>query len=195
MNSPQITGGVLPYETKVTQKEFSFLEHDTSLIAMLWDLDSDKALDVPLPTTGSNSSLFHLFPPPFPTNLPLSLTPSLLSLSMSPRSLGKNGSQMHSTFLTRIIGYYPAMMFRPETFPPFVYALYFSESRDNGTPSEALVNCMSVAQLFVNRTKETKKFLWGTVRMEQERMWREVRSCRYPFTGIDVLISFSVHGI
>ncbi|KAN0112523.1 hypothetical protein V8E51_005474 [Hyaloscypha variabilis] len=79
---------------------------------------------------------------------------------MSPRTLRKNGSQMHSTLLTRIIGYYPAMMLH------------------NGTPSEALINCMSVAQLFVNRTRETRKFLWGTVRMEQERMWRE-------YTGFD----------
>jgi hypothetical protein len=140
-------------------------------------------------TTGPNSKPAQVFSQPFPSILSPSLTPSLLSRSMSPRTLGKNGSQMHSTLLTRIIGYYPAMMLRPETFPPFVHALHFSESRDNGTPSEALVNCMSVAQLFVNRTRETRKFLWGTVRMEQERMWRR---CRYPFTGMDVLIGFLV---
>jgi len=64
---------------------------------------------------------------------------------------------------------------------PFVHALQFSQSRDEGRPSEALVNCMSIAQLFVNSTRETRKFLCGTVKMEQERMWHEVLLCECIF--------------
>jgi hypothetical protein len=45
-NSSQMTEGVLPYETQVTQKGVSFLDHhETSPIALLWDLDSDKAFN------------------------------------------------------------------------------------------------------------------------------------------------------
>lgn len=103
-------------------------------------------------------------------SIPASL--SSTARSLEPRALAKTSGKMSALFLTRILGSYPAMMLRKETFPPFIHP-HTESGNDNSLP-EALVNCMSIAHMFVNRNKETSKFVWRTIRMEQERLWLEV---------------------
>jgi hypothetical protein len=120
----------------------------------------------------------------FSPSIPTSLSPGSFSKTLAPRPLGRDGTHMSVRFLTCILGYYPAMMLHPETFPPFLHPTALFNSRDRCIPSEALVNCMSIAQMFVNRTKEREKFLWGTVKMAQEWMWLEVSVCGWQFIQI-----------
>jgi hypothetical protein len=109
-----------------------------------------------------------------PPSLPL--IPDCSMRSIGPRSLGKRSSQIGAAFLPCMLASYPAMMLRKETFPPFIHCVRGSESRhSNKSLPESLVNCMTIAQMFVTRGKETSKFMWRTIRMEQERIWLQVR--------------------
>ena len=84
-------------------------------------------------------------------------------------------------------------MMRKETLPPFIHPVWFSECGEiKGSFPEALVNCMTIAQMFVNRGKETNKFMWRTIRMEQERMWFEVCDRVWPIKLSNLLIHLQV---
>lgn len=183
---PAMTDVALSHGTQPIPKDLtSSLGLEGTPNPWLWDLESDiefssgpslgsiSPFHRTTPTNGPNAGFSQLFSP----GIPSSTWPGALSRSLSPRSLGRDGAQMCVMFLTRIFGSFPAMMLRTETFPPFIHAGCFAEARDRGTPSEALLNCMSIAQIFVSRTKDTKKFVWSTIRMEQERMWLEVCRC------------------
>lgn len=65
---------------------------------------------------------------------------------------------------------YPQMMLRRQTFPPFIHPHWHTEKLP-----ENLVNCMSVAQLFVTWTPENSPFLWQAIDNEVSRFKNEVR--------------------
>ena len=71
---------------------------------------------------------------------------------------------------------FPKMMQRRETFPWFIHphSQILSKSPTYFLP-EALLTCMSIAQIFGSRTLETKPFLWRTIRAEYHRFSSEVR--------------------
>lgn len=129
----------------------------------------------------SSTTVFHS--PLHPTCLPQFTNTTLLSSipskdirkSLLPKSFGKCGSAMSADFLTRIVEAYPAMMLRPETFPPFIHPIWISKDGHRYLP-EALVNCMTISKMFVNRGEGNNKFLWRTIRMEQDRIWQEVHN-------------------
>jgi hypothetical protein len=97
------------------------------------------------------------------------------SRCMRRRKLINPHVQTHATLIIQILSSFPAMMLRKETFPPFIHPRSFSSvpGKEYEMP-EALVNCMSIAQLFKTRTKENSRFLWKSIRMEHERLWHEV---------------------
>lgn len=118
-------------------------------------------------------------PNPFTENVFLSIPTSMsnghASRSLTPRALGKAGAKFGALFLKRILSSYPRMMVRKETLPPFIHPVWFLEGNETERSfPESLVNCMTIAQMFIDRRKETNKFLWRTIRMEQERFWHEV---------------------
>ncbi len=70
---------------------------------------------------------------------------------------------------------FPTMMLRRETFPSFIHPHSQPLSKPSGAAlPEALLTCMSVAQMFASRTSETKYFLWRTIRAECRRIISEV---------------------
>lgn len=75
-------------------------------------------------------------------------------------------NQTVAELLTRMLSAYPTMMLRKETFPAFINKEHHL--------TETMVNCMSLARMFVDRTPETSNLLWRTIRMEHERLWLEV---------------------
>ena len=72
---------------------------------------------------------------------------------------------------------FPTMMLRRETFPWFIHPHSNSlpMSAGAGLP-EALCNCISIAQMFISRTNETRPFLHRTIGAEYRRLNLEVRS-------------------
>jgi hypothetical protein len=78
-------------------------------------------------------------------------------------------AEASATILMHCIRSYPQMMLRRQTFPPFIHPHWHT-----GLP-ENLVNCMSIAQLFVTRTLENSPFLWRTIDNEVSRFKNEVR--------------------
>jgi hypothetical protein len=107
--------------------------------------------------------------------IPQSISTPETARPLVPRSMKKDGAQMSAFFLSRILSSYPEKMMRKETFPAFIHPRCFSfRPRENDPLPEALVNCMSLAQMFNGRTKETSKLVWRMIRMEIERLRVEV---------------------
>jgi hypothetical protein len=79
-------------------------------------------------------------------------------------------AEASATILMHCIRSYPQMMLRRQTFPPFIHPHWHMERLP-----ENLVNCMSIAQLFVTRTLENSPFLWRTIDNEVSRFKNEVR--------------------
>jgi hypothetical protein len=71
---------------------------------------------------------------------------------------------------------FPTMMLRRETFPWFIHphSHLLAESPEAVLP-EALTNCMSIAQMFVSQTPETRHLLRRTMTTEYRRWTIEVR--------------------
>ncbi|CCF41339.1 hypothetical protein CH063_11649 [Colletotrichum higginsianum] len=64
---------------------------------------------------------------------------------------------------------YPHMMLRRSSFPPFIHP-----HQDKDHLPEPLANCMSIAVLFAARNRDTRQFLWKSIREEQDRNLREM---------------------
>jgi hypothetical protein len=118
---------------------------------------------------------------PLPFALDLSSNPTLdyslngLTRSLSRRRLARPQLQVCANLMIQIFASFPAAMLQKETFPPFIHPRSFSAipGKEYQIP-EALINCMSLAQLFKSRTQENSKFLWKCIRIEHERLWKEV---------------------
>lgn len=67
---------------------------------------------------------------------------------------------------------FPLMMENKETLPPFIHPLMLPAGIENAveTPSEPLVNCMSIVQMCRSMGKSRNGFIWRTVKMELEKM-------------------------
>ncbi len=95
--------------------------------------------------------------------------PNVLSGSYS----GRSHTQHNADLIIQSLRSFPTMMIRKETFPWFIHPR--SMDRGEAVPSEALSNCMSIAQMFSSRTSETRSFLRRTVGAEHRRLQFEVR--------------------
>ncbi|VUC29123.1 unnamed protein product [Clonostachys rosea] len=80
-------------------------------------------------------------------------------------------AEASATIIMHCIRSYPQMMLRRQTFPPFIHPHWHTEKLP-----ENLVNCMSIAQLFVTRTPENSPFLWRTIDNEVGRFENEAES-------------------
>lgn len=117
---------------------------------------------------------------PSSTGLEISSSPPIYPLinnfrALLARKIVKTGSEMSVTFVRQILSSYPGMMLRKETFPPFIHSSFSCD----GQMPQPLANCMSIVQMFSTRTPASNEFVWRTIRMEQERLWVEVRTCPY----------------
>jgi hypothetical protein len=86
-------------------------------------------------------------------------------------------AQQNATLIIQSLRSFPSMMLRRESFPWHIHRQAHTPSESGEvTLSESLSNCMSIAQMFVLRTPETKPFLWRTIRTEYRRVGNEVSS-------------------
>ncbi|KZL86511.1 hypothetical protein CI238_05857 [Colletotrichum incanum] len=76
-----------------------------------------------------------------------------------------------ANLIRRALRSYPQMMIRRSSFPPFIHPY-----QDKSHLPEPLANCMSIAVLFASRNRDTRPFLWKTIRDEQERNLREMNN-------------------
>lgn len=82
---------------------------------------------------------------------------------------GHPASKFAASLASDIICAFPQMMLRRQTFPPFIHSYWHRQSLP-----EALSNCASIAQLFANRTSESRSFLWRTIEAEQQHFRSQV---------------------
>ena len=91
--------------------------------------------------------------------------------------LDRPHAQHNADLILQSLRSFPTMMIRRETFPWFIHSHSQLLSKSTGAAlPEALTNCMSIAQLFVSRTSETKYFFRQIIGAEQRRFNSEVRS-------------------
>lgn len=107
------------------------------------------------------------------TENPSAKSNSNLSAVIQP---GRPHAQHNADLIIQSLRSFPTMMLRRETFPWFIHphSQLLSKSTDAALP-EALSNCMSIAQMFVSRTPETKHFLRQTIGAESRRFVFEAR--------------------
>ncbi|KAK2606428.1 hypothetical protein QQS21_003121 [Conoideocrella luteorostrata] len=97
--------------------------------------------------------------------------------ALTPLSQDTSTSRHAANLISRIVGAFPQMMLRRHTFPPFIHSYW----HEPVVPAN-LANCMSIAQLFVSRTSDTRPFLWRTIEAEQQRLLDQ----KYMFTAPEV---------
>ncbi|KAL6406989.1 Fatty acyl-CoA reductase [Ilyonectria robusta] len=85
-----------------------------------------------------------------------------------------------------------AMMLRRQTFPPFIHPHWHKPCLP-----EKLASCMSIAQLFVARTPETRLFLWRIIEAEEQRFRDEVMglSAREIQPAVQAMIIYMIMAI
>lgn len=85
-------------------------------------------------------------------------------------------AQHNAALIIQSLRSFPTMMLRRETFPWFIHPHSQVQSKSAGADlPEALSTCMSIAQMFVSRTSETKHFLRQTIGTEYRRFVSQVR--------------------
>ncbi|CAI6100967.1 unnamed protein product [Clonostachys chloroleuca] len=138
-----------------------------------WPLTSSRISNgqegVAEPTSATSESLQSLEVLPLDEGAPVQSTeavdePATLTALKQPSP----EAEASATIVMHCIRSYPQMMLRRQTFPPFIHPHWHTEKLP-----ENLVNCMSIAQLFVTRTPENSSFLWRTIDNEVSRFKNE----------------------
>lgn len=113
----------------------------------------------------------------FPT-ITIPPAPTTLETSgfLTPLPMNSPAAQCNANYIIQMLRPFPQLMIQKATFPPFIHPSYYKQCTDSNTPvlQAPLANCMSIAQMFVPRTQETKPFVWKTIRTEQRRLLSEV---------------------
>lgn len=97
-----------------------------------------------------------------------------------------------ATLIVHTLYAFPQMMLRRQTFPPFIHPHWHKPCLP-----EKLASCMSIAQLFVARTPETRIFLWRTIEAEEQRFRDEVMtlSAREIQPAVQAMIIYMIMAI
>ncbi|UKZ82886.1 hypothetical protein TrVFT333_010686 [Trichoderma virens FT-333] len=85
--------------------------------------------------------------------------------ALTPLNQENPSSRQAANIISRMVSAFPHMMLRRHTFPPFIHPYWHQD----GVPQN-LASCMSIAQLFVSRTTDTRSFLWRTIEAEQKHL-------------------------
>lgn len=103
-------------------------------------------------------------------------SPARLNTNLSELQLRCPHPQHSANVIIQSLRAFPTMMLRRETFPWFIHpdAHVLSGSTESALP-EVLTNCMSIAQMFVSQTPETRHFLRQNIAAEYRRCTSEVR--------------------
>ncbi|KAH8429244.1 Zn(II)2Cys6 transcription factor domain-containing protein [Aspergillus melleus] len=123
------------------------------------------------PVTGKTDFLSTITIPP-------ALTTLETSGFLTPLPMSSPAAQCNANYIIQMLRPFPQLMVQKATFPPFIHPSYYKRCTDSHSPvlQAPLANCMSIAQMFVPRTQETKPFVWKTIRMEQRRLLSEMET-------------------
>lgn len=95
---------------------------------------------------------------------------SKASKALTPISQVGVASQHAANLIAHIVSAFPQMMLRKQTFPPFIYPHW-----NVSVVPEILQSCMSIAELFVSRTAQSRRFLWRSIDAEVQHLIDTVR--------------------
>lgn len=165
----------LPSEASVSPEQIDG-DADANLVPLGdWQLDADlfekNDFDLVLSDHQSSSLGIGISPPPMTfLNLP-GMRLFGVRASVTPTQ------QPIASIILRLLRSYPSMLLRKETFPPFISPLLYTWAKQGGgRPLESLINCVNLVQMFKMQTATDRRFVWGLIRVEQERLWSEVRT-------------------
>ena len=103
---------------------------------------------------------------------------SKASKALAPISQVGLASQHAANLIGHIVSAFPQMMLRKQTFPPFIYPHW-----NLSVAPEILQSCMSIAELFVSRTAQSRRFLWRSIDAELQHLIDAVR-CEDCYTPV-----------
>jgi hypothetical protein len=76
--------------------------------------------------------------------------------------------------IVRILSSYPTMMIRRETFPPFIHPQCIPDYELDQPLLHPLDKCMEIARAFKYRTPQNSEMVWRAIKLEYERLTKEV---------------------
>lgn len=102
--------------------------------------------------------------------------------AFQPRKLWDHQFSLNKNFVLSALRSYPARILPGKKPPPFFHPECLVESLDARGEKQkvlpgALRNCAALVQWFQVKDETNAAFFWNTIRMEQERLWAEVRTC------------------
>ncbi|KIX05648.1 uncharacterized protein Z518_03620 [Rhinocladiella mackenziei CBS 650.93] len=151
------------------------LEHNPEEVdsyAMDWvNFSWDSSLQQGSLTNSASTSLSTRQPIFLQNDFPGIPTTSSRSRPLIRRRPGTAAAEQGARLVLHIIRAFPEMMQRRQTFPPFIHQHWHTP-----TLPEKLATCMSISQLFVSRTHETKPFLWRSIDHEEQRFRDELEN-------------------
>lgn len=90
--------------------------------------------------------------------------------ALAPISQVGLASQHAANLIGHMVSAFPQMMLRKHTFPPFIYPHW-----NVPVVPEILQSCVSIAELFVSRTAQSRRFLWRSIDAEVQHLIDTVR--------------------
>ena len=106
--------------------------------------------------------------------------PSLPGLFL-PRKFATSSSSFTAKYLMAVLCSYPKFMTNGSILPPYIHPVISNYEGDNCMCCEprthlpeSLAICSSIVQMFLTKTSESHAFIWGTIHLEQQRLYKEV---------------------
>ena len=106
-----------------------------------------------------------------------------------PRQVRDRSSLLNGNYVMCALRAYPFRIIPGQELPPFIHAYCSADTSrgfENSLP-RPLAACAAIVQMFRVKNKSNAVFIWGVIRMEQERLAAEVRhSAGYIQVTVDV---------
>lgn len=104
-----------------------------------------------------------------------------------PRRVRENQFSLNKSFLLCTLRSYPSMLLPGDTLPPFIHPQGWIDKSGNHRVNHMsllgpLATCVAIVQMFSVKNESNVKFLWKTIRTEQEKLSAEVRQSSLKYT-------------
>ena len=98
-----------------------------------------------------------------------------------PRTFATPASSLTAKYLKAMLSSYPKLMIQNSVLPPYIHSYTLNNlsddclcRKDKTSLPESLAICSSIVQMSVTKMRESHAFVWKTIRLEQERLYRKV---------------------
>lgn len=98
-----------------------------------------------------------------------------------PRKFAPSSTSFTAKYLMSVLSSYPKLMATNPVVPPYIHPHHPKSNGDDCIYDtdktclpEPLAICSSIVQMFLTKRRESNAFIWRTIRLEQQRLYKEV---------------------